>query len=473
MPPGEGGDVLGGRVGTAFPRVSTAITNPSYAQQTQPRAPVIVPPPALTPPPPAGYGQFELPTGPEAEGPPNGMTLDMAIERLKQCNLDIRSRAMEIPQAKADELTASLRANPILYADSQLIPYGSFNNRRLGGPTQYDLNITHPLDLNHKRWYRVDVAVKATRVLEAQLQDYVRLQIANVYVAFVDVLASRETLRYARVRVEGLKELEGVYRKLYERAGGNKAEVDRAETLRQVAELMLESEQNNYASAKQTLGTLLHMSPSEIDALEIRGSIQDLVPDPPEQSELVQAALRSRPDLLAWRCGIQRAEADVGLAKKNRFQDIFLLFQPYTFQNNAPFGKESAHSWAVGVTVPLPLYNRNQGVIMRNLLNVSQTKIELNALEYQVANEVTRAYRDYMITRKIVKGFETGPIQQAKAMRDHYRRLFVTGETTDVVPYLNAEKDYNDILRQYTDQAIRHRRFMLNLNTAVGQRVLP
>ena len=42
-------------------------------------------------------------------------------------NLTLRAQSLELPQARADVLTASLRANPILYADSQLIPYGSFN----------------------------------------------------------------------------------------------------------------------------------------------------------------------------------------------------------------------------------------------------------------------------------------------------------------------------------------------------------
>ena len=47
---------------------------------------------------------------------------------------------------RADVLTASLRANPIFYADSQLVPYGSDSVEAPDGPTQYDVNISHPLD---------------------------------------------------------------------------------------------------------------------------------------------------------------------------------------------------------------------------------------------------------------------------------------------------------------------------------------
>src|SRR5438874_172455 len=82
--------------------------------------------------------------------------------------------------AEADILTASLRANPLFYADSQLIPYGSYSTQRTGGPLQSDINITYPLDVIHKRQARTIVARGAKPVLEAQYQDVVRLQIDNL-----------------------------------------------------------------------------------------------------------------------------------------------------------------------------------------------------------------------------------------------------------------------------------------------------
>src|SRR5205807_4155966 len=102
-------------------------------------------------------GPLDLPAIREDDGPPNGLTLDMAIERLVRENLDLRSRFFEIPQAEADILTAGLRANPLLYADSQLIPYGQYSTARPGGPLQYDLNVTYPLDVTHKRRARIEV----------------------------------------------------------------------------------------------------------------------------------------------------------------------------------------------------------------------------------------------------------------------------------------------------------------------------
>jgi outer membrane protein, heavy metal efflux system len=471
--PGAGQDVLGGRVGTAFPRVPTAITNPSAGQMTRPGVATLAPSATLPAPAIPHYGRMELPSGPESEGPPNGLTLDAAIERLVHHNLDIRSRYFEIPQAQADVLTASLRNNPIFYADSQLIPYGGFSNQRPGGPTQYDINVTHPIDVNHKRRYRIDSAVKARKVLEAQYQDFVRQQIGNLYLAFVDVLSARETNRYAEGRVNGLKTAVGVIRKQFQLDKATQADVEKMEVQLDFAEMTLMDEQHKYRRTRQTLGTLLQLTPGEADALELRGSVRVSTPPLPELDSLIQNALNNRPDLAAYRLGIQRAEADVRLARANRYQDVYLLLQPYTFQNNAPFGKESAHSWAVGMTVPLPLYNRNQGVIQRARLNVNQTQLERLDLERKIVNEVIQAHGEYALTHRITERFEQGLLGRAKAMRDNTQRLFTAGETPDVLPYLEAERLYNDYLRQYTDLAVRYRRSTLNLNTAVGQRFLP
>ena len=56
----------------------------------------------------------------------------------------------------------------------------------------------------------------------------------------------------------------------------------------------------------------------------------------------------------------------------------------------------------------------------------------------------------------------------------HYEvNLTWKGGETSAVEYLEAQKDYNDVVRQYRDALVRHRRSMLDMNTAVGARVVP
>ncbi|HEX8200175.1 MAG TPA: TolC family protein, partial [Isosphaeraceae bacterium] len=469
--PGAGEGVLGGRPGVSTSRAPAAVTQPGGGIAEPPERGGIGPPAEL---PIANlplFGSLAEP-GQEDSGPAEGLTLDAAIELLLRNNLDLRSRFFEIPQARADVLTASLRANPVLYADAQLVPYGSYSRARPGGPVQYDVNITYPLDVTHKRQARTAVAVQAVRVLEAQFQDAVRLQIDNLYTAYVDVLAARATVQYALAGLEGLEAVLKVTHEQFANKNKTQADVDRIRIQRDAAQISLADAEAGLRRALQVLATLLNLPPSGAMTLQVRGAIRDDAPPAPASEALRPLALGARPDLVAYRLGIRRAEADVRLARANRLSDLYLLYQPYTFQDNTPFGTKSATSWAVGLTVPLPIYNRNQGNIRRARLNVAQTQVELAALERQVVAEVEQAAQEYVVTRDAVERLRRDLLPAARNVLSVAYLRYREGEE-DVVTFLNARGAYNDVVRQYRDFSVRHRRSMLNLNTAVGRRILP
>ena len=182
--------------------------------------------------------------------------------------------------------------------------------------------------------------------------------------------------------------------------------------------------------------------------------------------------MEERPDVVSLRLGIQRAEADVRLAKANAYSDVYVLWQPYTFQDNSPYGLKSQYSWALGVTVPLPIYNRNQGGIQRAKLNVNQTQIQLADLERQARIDVEQAMLEYEVTLQEVKDLREQVLPDATQVRDEANVLWQTGRKSQP-DYIDAQLDYNQIVKQYLDTAVRHRRSMLSLNTVVGRRIMP
>jgi cobalt-zinc-cadmium efflux system outer membrane protein len=469
----QGAAPISGRPGPTVPRVPSSVSQPGgggpqgMPDQRGISAPAAAP---ITEAP--LYGSLAISSEVEDEGPPDALTLDMAIEQLLQDNLDLRSRFLEIPQAEADILTASLRANPIFYADSQLIPYGQYSPARPGGQLQYDVNVSYPLDVSRKRRARTLSAVRAKRVLEAQYQDAVRQQIDNLYTVYVDVLAARQRVRYAQASVKGTTQILETTRRLLGGGETTQADVNRLQIVRDKAVIGLVDAEATLKQAQRSLSTLLNMPPAQFESVQIRGTIFDRVPPPPPLEELVASGLNARPDVASYQLGIQRAESDVRLAKANRLQDIYVLYQPYTFQNNQPSGLKSATSWAIGVTVPLPIYNRNQGVIHRAQINVTQTKTQLEALKRQVISEVQKAEREYQVSRDAVIRIKADLLPRAEAvLRDSYR-LYQGGEV-NLISFLDARREYNETAQQYLDTVVRHRRSMLDLNTAVGQRILP
>lgn len=416
------------------------------------------------------YGPLELPTG-EDEGPPDGLTLDAAIDRLVATSYDLRTKFQELPKAQADILSAGLRNNPFLFASSDGIPYGNYSQQRPGA-VNYEATIAQPIDLNQKRKIRIRVAYQAKRVLDAQYQDAVRMQIDNLYSVYADALEAREALRAARVGFDGLTALLDTTRQMVERGQLPKTDLDRASIQKYNAQTALEAAELNAAQTKRDLATMLAIPAEYTDSLKLRASLRDTAPGLPDTSELIPLALRVRPDLAAYRLGVGRARTALELARAERFDDVFLFYTPFNIANNAPMGQQTASSWSLGTLVPLPLFNRHQGNISRAQTNVNQTRIELTGAERQVVNEVQKAAAECMASHAAVERYDRDILPTAVRLRSEKYRLFTRGEE-GLASYLEAQKEYNDVVRQYLETKIHHRRNTLRLNTVVGQRVLP
>lgn len=469
---GGAGAPISGRTGATAPHVSSGVSSPNAGAGTADLPKGIAAPapqPTFVSP---SYGSYALPAGPEDDGPPNGLTLDDAIDLLIRGNLDLRAKSYEIPQAQADILNAGLRANPVFYADGQLIPYGRYNRQKPGGQTQYDVNISYPLDLSGKRQARTLYFTRAKRVVESLYQDAVRNAIDALYTSYVNVLSARQTVRYATASVTGLTKLYGATMELYVNKEKTRADVNRVYTQLNAAQVGLLDAQEGLRKAKRDLGASLNLPPDQAATLEVRGSIQDFAPPPPSVDELVRIALAVRPDVVSYKLGIKSAEANVRLQLANRYTDVYVLGQPYTYQDNSPYGLKSPISWALGVTVPLPIYNRNQGAIARAKMNVIQSKLELATIQRQVVTDVQQALYEYQVTAKMVAEIRDKLVPTAKYVLEDTRHLYEGGEV-NVVAFLAEQRNYQDTVKQYLDTVVRHRRAMLTLNTVLGQRILP
>jgi outer membrane protein, heavy metal efflux system len=460
--------VIGGRARSGAGRIMRKVAKPGHAQGTVAGAHL---PAALPDAGPATDGSgatASVGSIVEDPGAPGGLTLDAALARMMAANLDLLALKYEIPQADADILTASLRANPLIYGDAQLIPYGRYTSQRPVGPTEYDVNITYPVDVSHKRKSRIEVARAAKTALEAQLQDAVRRQIGNLYRAFVDLQAARLGVLASESAVaEQSRVIDRARRK-----PGAEVDVAKLDAQLQKARDSLGDARDAYDDAREAIALLMNLPTDEAATLQPSGGLRDQAPAAPPLEELVPLALNCRPDLVAARRGIKRAESEIKLAKANGFNDVFLFYSPLGYQDNRISRQPSGRSWTMGLTIPLPLYDRNQGNIARARSNATQTQFELAALERRVASEVRLAEREYRTSRQVLERAESTTLPAARQARVKAAADFAAG-TMNLSDYLDSLDDENDAARACRDALIRHRRSMLDLNTAVGVRLLP
>ncbi|MBX6315388.1 MAG: TolC family protein, partial [Isosphaeraceae bacterium] len=187
---------------------------------------------------------------------------------------------------------------------------------------------------------------------------------------------------------------------------------------------------------------------------------------------LIPVALECRPDLIAYRLGVQHAVADVALKKAERFQNLYLFYTPFSYVDNSRIDLASARGWGIGGMLQFPVFDRNQGNIQRSQLNVIRTQREVAQLERQVITEVQQARQEYDDSLQAVHRIAHDILPLAVQMRQAAWQKYQKGATS-AAAFENAQRTYYEVVRQLRDALIRHRRSMLNLNTAIGRRILP
>jgi hypothetical protein len=85
---------------------------------------------------------------------------------------------------------------------------------------------------------------------------------------------------------------------------------------------------------------------------------------------------------------------------------------------------------------------------------------------------VEDAGADYAASHAAVERYEREILGDARTLRDQKQQLYVRGQV-GLDAFLEARKEYNDVVRDYLDALARQRRDAFKLTTAVGQRLLP
>jgi cobalt-zinc-cadmium efflux system outer membrane protein len=405
------------------------------------------------------------------EGDPNGLTLDAAIDRLVHCNRELRTKFLEIPQAEADVLTAGLRENPLFFYSSDGVPYGSYSPRR-PGEIDHGISLVFPVDYTGKRRARVATASEEKRVLEAQYRDAVRLAIDDLYTAYVDALAARQAVHAAGRGLEAVEQMLRDAQARPPRAEADDEAIDDLIIERDLAAIADDDARERYQRARHRLGGLLDLDPQEAEALELGGSLRIADDGLPDRRELVLVALRHRPDLAAYRIGIDRSRAALRRERAERFSDAYLLYTPFEYRDNSPVGLQSASSWGAGLFVSLPLFNRNQGNLARARINLEQSRNEAAAREREVVAEVLQAAHDFEDSLSDARRLERITLPAVRRKRDRARARAARGEVAPAA-YLDVRRDTTAIVRYHRETLARHRRNALRINTVLGLRLLP
>jgi len=392
------------------------------------------------------------PARPSAQAPVSTLTLDEALSLAGAANPTVRAKEFEVQAVGANEITAALRPNP-----SANFLAEQFGGASSASQIQYTFNVGQPIELGGKRQRRIDSAKAATKVTGLELADLRRQLIFQVKKSFSDILVAREALALTEQNLTALDELERVQRLRAEKGDISGLELLRIEVERFAFERDTADVRQALRAAKIALRTAVGQE-RIAEQFEIVGELR--FPEVARsRSELYRMALDARPDLRAAQAAREKARADISLAKANAWGDVTPQIE---YQRIGP-----DNTIGFGFSLPIKLFDRNQGEIARTQAEAKRAEATREALLAQALAEVDLALAAVTTERAKVSLLRDTYLPKIKQARDTVEFAYQRGGVT-LLDYLDAQRNYREKSLEYFRSLGNYHTAIYQLEAAIG-----
>jgi cobalt-zinc-cadmium efflux system outer membrane protein len=164
------------------------------------------------------------------------------------------------------------------------------------------------------------------------------------------------------------------------------------------------------------------------------------------------------------------SQNNLRLAKANRAIDLGLSIggSYSSVARNEIAPAPAFRGITAGISIPLKFSNTNRGELRAAQFAVKQSELEYEAIELQIAAEVTQAYNKYAVSCRQAEQFTLNLLDDAEAILTKKMYSYERGETS-ILEVLNARRTYNDVQTAYSEMLYDCAVALVELNRACGR----
>lgn len=392
------------------------------------------------------------------------LTWDQVKAKFEAANPALKADELNVEEMKAEEITAFLRPNPQFTAatdGTQLAPHSGVWQPLAG--TQYQGNFSYLHERDHKRELRLESAREGTQITASQHQDLERNMLFSLRSMFVQTLEAKAVLDLAKADVEYYDKIIDISRERLKAGDIAQIDLDRIELLRVQYEAEIETATVNLRTAKFQLMQLINER-TPVDKFDVSGNF-DWSDTVKPLDDYHQIALDNRPDLRAAIETIQQSDTNHKLAISNGSTDpTYSAWATYNPSFNNPNDKETL---GLSVSIPLRIFDRNQGEKKRTLLDIDRSRSAADAARAQVFDDVDSTYEQLRSNIALLKPYKEKYRDQATRVRDTVTFSYQHGGAS-LMDFLNAQSDYRVVQLAYVQLVGSYLTYAGQLNLVVG-----
>ena len=384
----------------------------------------------------------------EASGP---LSLQAALRLALQANPELRAAEHEVQAVEAATMQARALPNPTL-------EIGVEDTRRETRETTVQLS--QPLELGGRRASRVSAAERAQDAARADLGVRRAAVQADVITAFMNTVAAQERLRLSQESQDVADRVTTAVSKRVQAGKASPVEETRARVAQSYVRLEVSKSQSELNNARLALAsTWKNVSPQFQHAVGTASTLPEL-----PRWEVLAAKFSSLPAVVRAHAEVARREALVAVEQSRRTPDVAITAG---IKRSAELGRNQA---VFGLSVPLPLFDRNRGNVLEALRRTDVAKDEFEVAETKTYNDLAQAYERLRVSRHEAQVLASEILPGAQSAYDAAVKGFEFGKFAyfDVLDaqrtLIAARSQYIQAVSEATDARVRIERIFGDLS---------
>ncbi len=390
-------------------------------------------------------------------------TWDQVKDRFEMNNPTLLAGKLNIDELQAQEITAHLRPNPDLtLLTDQIAPFSAGQPHGAFAYLLPSATVSYLIERDNKRGLRTQSAKKGTAIGISQQDDLERGLLFTLRSAFIQVLQARAVLQVSKENLEYYDRVLKISRDRLQAGDIAQIDLDRLELQRVQYESDVQTADVNLRTAKIQMLMLLN-DRTPIEQFDVVG-VFDFNDQIDALDAYRQVALDNRPDLKAAIQSVDKAQTDYKLAQANGSTDPTVSFDA---GRNPPID----FYFGLDVSIPLRIFDRNQGEKLRTKLDIARNEKLRDAAKAQVFNDVDSAYATLNSNLILLRPYKQKYLAQAVHVRDTILFSYQHGGAS-LLDFINAETEYRTVQLSYVNLVGSYLTSAAQLNQAVGREVL-
>jgi len=364
------------------------------------------------------------------------LTIEKAVSLAIQNNPELKTLRYEIDALEAVKLQSGLMPNPEFEVEAENIlgskDFNGFDNSEITAVISQDILLAGKIDK------RVKVAEADISLAEWDYETKRIEIITNIRKAFQKALAVQLLIDKNEELIKISEEFIANLQKRVDAGKISPAEISRAKIILNSVQIDLNRLQSEYENYKSELLSFIYQPDLTIDSLA--GKLKYPVDIPVYDSLLVQ--LGNNPNLKRYESEYGKQKAVINLEESKSVPDI-TISAGFRRLNDA-----KANTFLIGASIPLPIFDRNQGSIQEAKIRFDQKKREFEVVQNRLTLQLNVLYKRLKTLIKTAEQLKNESIPQAEEAFKIIKEGNLVGRFA-ILDVLDAERTLFELQNQY------------------------